>query len=336
MIRMNALKMHVAVAGLLATVVAAPTHAQGCAGVGSDACQKGLDLVKYMTPQFAAALAIGNPTLGQGGTLGGFGRFSFDVRMSSVSGSLPPVSSIGLSTTLASSNITTNRQQLSSASMDLGIGLWRGYSLGDTHLGGVDAIAIMTYMTGIRSPTSNYSGLNNANVNDITVHGGDARFGYGFRVGLLQESATIPGVSISWVKRDVPTVSFGGVVGGFAGGGIIELDDFSVKTASWRATAAKSLGDFGFSIGLGQDSYDASATVLGAVFGIAGTGTQPPGSFSMTRTNMFVDAFINLSICRLEGEYGQLSGGTVSTVNTFDTDAAASRRYFTVGLRFGR
>jgi hypothetical protein len=45
---------------------------------------------------------------------------------------------------------------------------------------------------------------------------------------------------------------------------------------------------------------------------------------------------MNMLIFKLEAEYGQVKGGTVpSALNNFGTDPAASRSYFTAGLRFG-
>jgi hypothetical protein len=56
----------------------------------------------------------------------------------------------------------------------------------------------------------------------------------------------------------------------------------------------------------------------------------------MTRTNMFVGAYMNLFIFKLEGEFGQVSGGSLpAAFNSFGADPAKTRSYFTLGLRFG-
>src|SRR3712207_289161 len=47
---------------------------------GGDACQKALDLFRYFNPQLGMLIAGGNATLGQGGVLGGLGRFSLTLR----------------------------------------------------------------------------------------------------------------------------------------------------------------------------------------------------------------------------------------------------------------
>jgi hypothetical protein len=216
-------------------------------------------------------------------------------------------------------------------SIDAGVGLWRGVSVGVTHIGGIDGIVTMTYLPNLSQDNGG------SNTGNIKVNGSNEKFGYGARLGLLEESAVTPGVSVAWVKRDLPTVSFNVDVAanGTSPSGTLALNDYSVNTTAWRITAAKSFNIVGLSLGYGQDKYDASSTMLVTVNGpLGGTGTQP-GDFSMTRTNYFVGAYINLFIFKLEGEYGQVTGGSATTYNNFSPAAAASRSYFTVGLRFG-
>src|SRR5674476_357993 len=84
------MKYRVIVAGILAVAIAAPMQAQTCSTQTADACQKAVDLLNFMTPQLSTALVGGNPTLGQGGVLGGLGHFSIDIRASgSLSFELP-------------------------------------------------------------------------------------------------------------------------------------------------------------------------------------------------------------------------------------------------------
>lgn len=322
------------VAGLLATAITVPLHAQtsACAsGATQDACQKAVDLLNFMTPQLSTALASGNPTLGQGGALGGLGHFSIDIRGSAVNGSLPQASDVGLSPLGAQhSTFTSKNQYIPAVSLDAGIGLWRGYSLGVTHVGGVDAIVTMTYL-----PNLSTSGSGGGS---ITTTGGSEKFGYGARLGILEESAVTPGLSVAWVERDLPVISFGETVNasGANPGGSINLDNLAIKTSDWRITAAKSFNIVGLSLGYGQDKYDANSLVSVMVDGGGGPSVTA-SNFAMTRTNYFVGVFINLFLFKVEGEYGQVTGGSLPTAfNTFGSDAAKSRSYFTLGLRFGR
>jgi hypothetical protein len=285
-----------------------------------------------MTPQLSTSLVGGNTTLGQGGTLGGFGHFSIDVRGGLLNGSLPQLNSVPLHTdTVHSDPFTTKNQIIPSASLDAGIGLWRGMSLGITHVGGVDAIVTMTYLPSLKSSGTSSSG-------DFAVKGSNEKFGYGFRLGLLEESITTPGVSFTWAQRNLPTVSFSGTVqaSGLNPSGELDLKDFAVKTSAWRLTAGKSFLIFGISAGYGQDQYNSTSTIHAKVNGPFAAEGSIPGTFAMTRSNYFLGASVNLFVLKLEAEYGAVSGGKDPTVNTFSPDAAKSRSYFTLGLRFGR
>jgi hypothetical protein len=325
------MKHRVIVAGFLAAAVSAPVLAQ-CPTATADACQKAADLLNYMTPQLSTSLVGGNTTLGQGGTVGGFGHFSIDVRAGLLNGSLPQISNIPLSTTGKHVDaFTTKNQIIPSGSLDAGIGLWRGYSLGITHVGGIDAIVTMTYLPSLKSSGTSSSG-------DFTVNGSNEKFGYGIRVGLLEESITTPGVSFTWAERDLPTVSFSGTVqgSGTSPSGTLALNDFAVKTSAWRLTAGKSFLVFGVSLGYGQDKYNSSSTIAATVSGPFPSSGSQPGAFAMTRTNYFVGLSVNLFVFKIEGEYGAVTGGNDATYNTFSPGATKARSYATLGLRFGR
>ena len=329
------MKYRVIVAGFFAAAVAAPVLAQTstCAsGSTQDVCQKAVDMLNFMTPQLSTALASGNPTLGQGGALGGLGHFSIDLRGSAVNGSLPQLKGVGLSPFGAQKSTFTSKNQLiPMVSMDAGIGLWRGLSLGVTHVGGVDALVTMTYLPNV----SNGGSSDQAN---FKVDGSSEKFGYGLRLGLLEESVVTPGVSFAWVERDLPAVTASATVdpAGLNPGGTIALQNFAVKTSDWRVTAGKSFLIFGLSAGVGQDKYTANSTISSTISTNPTPNVQPV-AFAMTRTNYFVGAYMNLFVFKLEGEFGEVSGGHVAgPFNTFGADAAKSRSYFTLGLRFGR
>jgi hypothetical protein len=328
------MKFRMIVAGLLATAIAAPVQAQcPTTGTTADACQKAADLLNFMTPQLSTALVGGNPTLGQGGTLGGLGRFSIDIRASGFSADLPQGSNVGLSATgRQPSNFTTKSQLIGVPSIDAGVGLFRGFSLGVTHILGVDGIVTMTYLPNL---TNSSSGGTN-----FTVNGSNEKFGYGVRLGLLEESAVTPGVSVVWTQRDLPSISLSDSISASnsvgSASGTIALNNYQVNTTAWRLTAAKSFLIFGISGGLGQDKYDANSSIVTTVSGSASS-SPVAQNFSMTRMNYFVGAYVNLFIFKLEGEYGSVSGGTSNGFNTFggSSDYSKSRSYFTAGLRFG-
>jgi len=325
------MKYRVIVAGfLVAAAGAAPALAQ-CPTSAADACQKAADLLNYVTPQLSTSLVGGNTTLGQGGTLGGLGHFSIDVRGGLLNGSLPQIGNVPLDPSGKHSDaFTTKNQIIPSISLDAGIGLWRGMSLGITHVGGVDAIITMTYLPSLKSNGTTSTG-------SFTVQGSNEKFGFGFRLGLLEESLTTPGVSFTWAERDLPVVDFAGTVqaGGTNPGGTLALNDFAVKTSAWRLTAGKSFLIFGLSAGYGQDHYTSTSTINATINGPFGGSGSQAANFAMTRSNYFVGLSINVIAFKIEGEYGAVTGGTDATFNTFSPVATKSRSYATLGLRFG-
>ncbi len=330
-----------AAAALTATSIQAQVDTQRCPpgtvnGFGvpdqtrasQDACQKAIDLFKYLAPQLGTIIAGGNPTLGQGGNLGGLGHFSAGLRVNVLQGSLPQVQNVTPSVTGATSTqFQTKDQYIPMPTADLAIGVFKGIPLALTNVGGVDVLVSASYV-----PEFNNSGVS------VKVPNGSLKLGYGARVGILQESLLVPGVSVSYLVRDLPTLN----VSGSSGSDSLYVNNLSLKTKAWRVTASKSLILFGLAAGFGQDKYDASTDVGAHV----AARTVPPTSAAnagpvsisqnLTRTNIFADLSVNLLLFKITGEIGQVSGGTINTYNTFSgKQPADSRLYGSIGGRFG-
>jgi len=330
-----------AAAALTATSIQAQVDTQRCPpgtvnGFGvpdqtrasQDACQKAIDLFKYLAPQLGTIIAGGNPTLGQGGNLGGLGHFSAGLRVNVLQGSLPQVQNVTPSVTGATSTqFQTKDQYIPMPTADLAIGVFKGIPLALTNVGGVDVLVSASYV-----PEFNNSGVS------VKVPNGSLKLGYGARVGILQESLLVPGVSVSYLVRDLPTLN----VSGSSGSDSLYVNNLSLKTKAWRVTASKSLILFGLAAGFGQDKYDASTDVGAHV----AARTVPPTSAAnagpvsisqnLTRTNIFADLSMNLLLFKITGEIGQVSGGTINTYNTFSgKQPADSRVYGSIGGRFG-
>jgi hypothetical protein len=291
-----------------------------------DACQMALDVFDLMAPQLGLALTGGNATLGQGGNLGGPGHFSIGLRGNVFNGDLPQVNDFPTSSPTGrvqrtgTNALPAKRQIVGLPTADAALGIFRGIPLGLTNVGGVDLLLSATYVPNIGDVGD-----------DIQVKPDrNWQFGYGARVGLLQESLVVPGVSFTYLKRDFPTTTITG-----SGSGVgIDVTDAKVKTTAFRVVASKSLLLVGLAAGVGQDRYTESALVSGT----AGTFVSPQVTFDqkMTRTNYFLDVSLNLPVFKLIGEVGQVSGGTVDTYNEFSTGRAdKSRTYGSVGFRLG-
>ena len=292
-----------------------------------DACQKAIDLFQYLAPQLGTMIAGGNPTLGQGGTLGGLGHFSAGLRVNVLQGSVPQIDNVTVSTAGAQqTQFATKDEYLPMPTADLAIGVFKGIPLPLTNVGGIDVLVSASYI-----PEFDKSGVS------VKVPNGSLKLGYGARVGIIQESLLTPGIAVSYLVRDLPTLN----IAGENNGDSLYVNNLSSKTKSWRITASKSLILFGLAAGVGQDKYDASTDIGAHVaarppFSNAANAGPVALSQSLTRTNIFGDLSVNLLLFKLNAEIGQVSGGTINTYNTFSgKQPADSRIYGSVGARFG-
>jgi hypothetical protein len=314
-------------------VAAAPVFAQSsqCPGstnplsaaqISQDACQQAIDLFQYMAPQLGAAITGGNATLGQGGTLGGIGHFSIGVRVNAVAGSLPQVTQLPPRSTGASPSrqFPTKDSPVPMPTADAAIGIFKGIPIGLTNVGGIDALVSAMYIPKVDQDQVKIDPDN------------PLKIGYGVRIGALSESIVVPGVAITYLKRDLPVLTMTGT----SGGSTLTVSNFNVKTSAWRVVASKSFILFGLAAGFGQDMYESSASAQ------ATTNSQTSSSIAvsqkdLTRTNVFGDVSLDLPLLKIIGEVGQVSGGTApTTFNSFQGKGIVdSRLYGSVGLRLG-
>jgi hypothetical protein len=294
-----------------------------------DACQKAIDLFQYMMPQLSVAITGGNAVLGSGSTLGGLGHFSLGLRANVLQGDLPQFDNSNSPSVNGAqrSTYTTKSQIIGLPVADMAIGIFKGLPLGLTNVGGLDAIVSASYLPAFNNSTF-----------DVKVPNGSLKLGYGARLGILQESLLIPGVSVSYLRRDIPTVD---ITSNF-NNDTLAVKGFNIQTKAWRVVASKSLLIFGLAVGGGQETYHSGASVSASLaprapFTTTRTNLSPVAlSQDLTRTNVFADLSMNLPLFKLVAEAGQVSGGSISTYNSFSGRAAdASRVYGSVGVRLG-
>ena len=316
------------VAPQLEAQTSCPTSLPTAATAAENAKQQAADLFQYMAPQIATAIAGGSPTLGQTSTLGGLGHFSVGVRGTAVKGSLPEVDRFPVCYSgRYSATLPTGSRVIPGAGVDAAIGVFGGLPLALTNVGAVDVLLSATYLPEV-----------NQNNVRMSLPDGSLKIGYGARIGLLSESILVPGVSLSFMKRDLPTVN---VVANSGVNDSLFVTGLKLETTSWRIEASKSLLMFGLFGGVGRDKYESSvqevrASVGAPVIGRANATLTPAPSQSLDRTNLFVGLKLNLLFFKLAAEVGQASGGDVSTFNKFEGSAAnASRTYGSLGVRFG-
>jgi hypothetical protein len=299
--------------------------------IAQDACQQAYDVYQLIAPQLGLALAGGNATAGTGSVLGGLGHFSVGVRVNAFDGLFPNTSNGGypVSTSGAQKRtLATQGQWFGAPTADAAIGLYKGFPLALTNVLGVDALISAEYVPTIHEgdfsldPSSNF------------------RFGFGARIGLLSESIAFPGLSFTWIERDLPTINIGVNASADVGvsGSTIDISNMDVKTRAWRIVASKSLMAFSVAAGAGRDSYEQSATLTGTVNQFGASASQSlAATQSLGRANFFGDLAINLPVLKIVFEAGDAVGGSVATFNSFAGGRAdRSQVYGSFGLRLSR
>ena len=293
----------------------------GVAHQGGDACQKVADLFNYMNMQLGTWVAGGNPTLGQGGTLGGLGHFSVGVRANVMKATIPNVDQIQVQPGApVSTNIPSSDKWVGLPAADVAIGLFKGFPIGLTNIGGIDALVSVSYL-----PSYSQHSIHVGSESDKW------KIGFGGRLGIIQESLLVPGVGVSYMIRDLPTAVLSGEDNA---GNTVSISDYKIRTKQWRLTASKKLLFLGLAAGIGQDKYDTKALLT---YNVDGNTPNAPIALhiSPTRTNYFADVSFNLLLAHFVAEVGRVTGGNVTTFNTFSTDASAARTYGSLGIRIG-
>ena len=114
----------------------------------------------------------------------------------------------------------------------------------------------------------------------------------------------------------------------------MSISDYRIRTRQWRLTASKKLLFLGVAAGVGQDSYDTRASLT---YDVNGNMPASPIQLHLSpkRTNIFADVSFNLLLAHFVAEIGRVSGGDVTTFNSFDTAASAARTYGSLGIRIG-
>ena len=312
----------------LALPAQAPVVDARCPGVAmtdrvtQDACQKALDIFQFLAPQLGLAIAGGNAVLGEHSALRGPGRVSVGLRVNVINARLPRVDQHTPSVTGAqSSEYGVDEQYVPVPTLDAAVGLFRGFPMAGTYALSLDALVNVAFIPSFDDDEVS-----------VDLPDGSLKFGFGGRLGLLQETFVTPGVSVTYLRRDLPVVDVTGRVGDDE----LSVRDVDVQTTAWRVVAGKNLALLGVSIGAGQDRYETEATTQVTVtrFGQSVTSAPIVARQELTRTSYFANLALNLSLLRIVGEIGRSSGGNLPTFNTFaGTRADDARTYGSLGLR---
>lgn len=296
----------------------------------NDAGGKGQELAYAVGVERADEVAAtGNAVLSEGGSLGGIGHVSVDIRAKRISRSVPRLAGTAIQTDDSAplTDIPSTGVGATAVSADFALGLLRGLKLGrDSRIGDLDLLGSVTELQGYGD-----TDLHLKSSNQIS-------FGIGARIGLLAETSTLPGISYSRWRRSVPRISFRASPVATADGGMmtIGVDQLDVTVNSWRVAASKKLGRFGVTAGIGRDTYDASYTYYATLdegSSPGANGSQSTG-YNLTRKNLFVGASYALSRMTLAGEFGRLSGAAAISYLSA-APATPSRSYASIGVLMG-
>ncbi len=318
-------------ATLAASALPAQTTAGECRmltanGSAADACQKAQDLFAFVVPQVGVALSSGNPILGEGGTMGGWGRRALSVRLSAVEGFLPQ-NTVPITSSLApqASDFGAERTIVPLPTADAAIGLFAGVPAGLTNIGGVDVLLGATYV-----PKASEGSFR------IEPSGSTIALSYGVRLGALQESSFVPGLSVSYMRRKLPTEN----IVYTPGNDTLQVSNIAVTSGTWRLVASKRIAVLGLAAGIGRDDIDGTASMTGVVNeSLGGTRLRSAVMLSDVRTRTkrntaFVNASFGIAAARIVAEFGRSSAGTLhQTLNQFgDRRANEAYRYASVGV----
>jgi hypothetical protein len=128
--------------------------------------------------------------------------------------------------------------------------------------------------------------------------------GYGVRLGLLRESFTLPGVSVSVVRRSMTQAAWGR-----ADADQVSLT-FKPTVTLVRAVAGKDLLAFGVLGGWGWERYSGSTTlaVQQTIGGLVRTGQASSGGFTSDRQIYFGGLSYTFLVLQVSAEVGYATG----------------------------
>jgi hypothetical protein len=252
-------------------------------------CRDAADAASIVQPRLGIAAAGGNPVPGTASTLGmrigSTPRVSIGARITATAADLPPVDRVG-STASASFGIA-------SLSLDGSVGVYQGMRLLPT-VGGFASVDLLGSVGVVPVPHG-----------DSFDGGAPVSWALGARVGVLRESFTAPGISVSAMYRSTGAFSYGDEA-------LVDSDAFFRMTGnrvtSLRGTVGKRTAGIGLLGGVGYDIYssDAVLRVRDAVPGIA-LDLREAG-MAGRRASIFGNASLTLLILNLAAEAGWQQG----------------------------
>ena len=298
------------------------------AGFVNDACTQAADIFSFVMPQFGQALAGGGAVLGTANTLGGFGKFSFNVRVNAVRGRVPTVDDLRIRATGPSpaQAIATEEAPVPAPVVDVGVGLFNGVGIGRTRFLSLDGLVNVAYL-----PETDLEDF------AFTTPSGRLALGFGGRLGITRDAHLLPAISVSFIRRELPTADVRASFQGNGGGqDSLSLTGLKVRTDAIRLSISKKFGFLELGGGAGRNRYDSRVVAGVRVDELVGTASA---SFSRAQVIeqdvVYGSLAFNFPLLKLAVEVGQASGGDrIATFNSFvDGGQNDARLFGSAGLR---
>jgi hypothetical protein len=260
-------------------------------------CQNVADAATILQPRLGIALSGGNPVPGTASTMGmrigTLPRIGIGLRVSAAETDLPPVEHVNDDDDVAF--------PLGSINGDVTVGLFSGFTVAPT-VGGVGALDLLGSI-GIM-PLPGGEGFDDSS---------PLTWAAGARLGILRESFTAPGVSVSAMYRTLDDVAYGSE-------DLSDRDAFfritNYDVMSLRAAVGKRVLGFGLTAGAGYDKYNADITAVvrdPTVVQPTRTLTLQEGGMSTSRVSLFGNVSFTLLILNMSAEAGWQQGGDAIT-----------------------
>lgn len=355
------LSLLLAAPALLAEPAAAQERSPAafCAGVPDQQdfrsnCFTVAQAMESAQPQLGILIASGNPTLGAAGAgglrLGVLPRVGASLRANVVFVRLPDLLLSG----------SEEARRLNEAlgipapalGGDLSLGVFPGFSAAPT-VGGIGAVDLLGSATWLP--------LRELDVDGFTEGSGSLAYGFGARVGLLRESFTAPGVSVSLMYRRLGEIRYGDVCRGSeqpdptapdlfvceeVGGERGDAGELSFDLRNWSARAAvgKRLLGLGLTAGVGYDRFDseigfAARGPEGGVAGITASRFARAEDLRLDsdRWSAFADLSYTFLVATMALEAGWMQGDAPidGFPSTSDFDPRAGTWFGSLGVRVG-
>lgn len=311
---------------LLALTTAVPrvvnaqgTFTQRCAqavnasSAGRTYCERVGQAVDIAEPRIGIALSGGNPVPGTASTLGmrlgSIPRISVALRATAAFADLPQIE-----TFQSTGNL---KFAAPSVDADVSVGVFSGLSVIPT-IGGFGSVDVLA-SAGVL-PLPDGKGF---------TAGKPKSWAVGARVGILRESFTAPGISVSGMYRRTGDITYGDSTLQTSRS-YFRIDDHTAW--SYRAAISKRIPliGLGTTAGVGIDRYNASSSI--AVIDpslLSGSAIRVTADdMKQTHKSAFVNASWTLLVLNVAGELGWQEGGSAKAGATIPTDKLEKAGYF--------